>query len=229
MLLTKIAVGCMAAGLFVSSLFGAGDKKEPLAAADIKLPKPAYVGTPKNVPEGVAKPTDKPREKPMWPAGATNLAAKKPVSSSDKEPIIGSLSQITDGDKEATEGSYVELNPGPQWVQLDLGKKADICGIVVWHRHAEPRVYKAVVVQVCNDPDFIGDVKTVFNNDKENALGMGLGKDPEFVEYFEGWLIDIYKTGAQVQGRYIRLHSKGNTSDEQNHYTEVEVWGKDAK
>ena len=28
-----------------------------------------------------------------------------------------------------------------------------------------------------------------------------------------------------VKGRYVRLWSKGNTSDDQNHYTEVEVWG----
>jgi hypothetical protein len=72
-------------------------------------------------------------------------------------------------------------------------------------------------------------VKTVFNNDKENASGMGLGKDPEYVEYFEGWLIDIHKSGGGAQGRYVRLYSKGSTSDDQNHYTEVEVWAKDAK
>ena len=29
-----------------------------------------------------------------------------------------------------------------------------------------------------------------------------------------------------VKGRYVRLYSNGNTSDELNHYTEVEVYGK---
>jgi hypothetical protein len=29
-----------------------------------------------------------------------------------------------------------------------------------------------------------------------------------------------------AKGRYVRLHSQGNTSDEMNHYIEVEVYGK---
>ena len=29
-----------------------------------------------------------------------------------------------------------------------------------------------------------------------------------------------------VSARYVRLYSNGNTSDELNHYTEVEVYGK---
>jgi len=229
MKLAKLAIGFTALGLVLALVASAEDKKEDLAPADIKIPKPAYVGTPKNVPPGVVKPSGKPREKVMWPAGAANLALKKTVTSSDKEPIIGSLPQITDGDKEATEGSYVELGPGLQWVQIDLGKKADIYGFLIWHHHADPRVYKDVVVQVSDDPDFIDGVKTVFNNDKDNSSGLGLGTDPEYVEYYEGWLIDLYKKGAPAQGRYVRLYSKGNTNDDQNHYTEVEVWGKEAK
>jgi hypothetical protein len=28
-----------------------------------------------------------------------------------------------------------------------------------------------------------------------------------------------------VTGRYVRCYSKGSTADDQNHYTEVEVYG----
>jgi len=192
-----------------------------LAPLDIKLPRPAYVGTPKNLPAHVKKPTGKPRPPFLAPKGCVNLALKRPVTSSDKEPVIGSLSQITDGDKEGTEGNWVELAPGLQWVQIDLGKKCAIYAIVVWHHHADPRVYHDVVIQVSDDQDFINDVKTVFNNDSDNSSGLGIGKDMEYAEYYEGELIDA----KGVEGRYVRLYSRGNTSDDQNHYTEVEVWG----
>ena len=80
-----------------------------------------------------------------------------------------------------------------------------------------------MVVQVSDDPDFISNVKTIFNNDFENITGLGIGQDFQFFEQFEGKLIEA-KGGAK--GRYVRLYSKGSTADDQNHYTEVEVWGK---
>ena len=36
----------------------------------------------------------------------------------------------------------------------------------------------------------------------------------------------IVISGEGVKGRYVRLYSKGNTANEMNHYTEVEVFGK---
>ena len=86
-------------------------------------------------------------------------------------------------------------------------------------------MYRDVVVQVSDDPDFISGVKTIFNNDQDNSAGLGIGKDREYFESDEGKLID----GAGVKGRYVRCYSKGNTSDAQNHYIEVEVWGKAGK
>ncbi len=90
-------------------------------ALPIVLPKPAYTETPKNLPPGVKveKPHGK-REAFLAPKGAVNLALKKPVTSSESDPVIGSLDMITDGNKDATEGSYVELGRGLQWVQIDL-------------------------------------------------------------------------------------------------------------
>jgi hypothetical protein len=35
--------------------------------------------------------------------------------------------------------------------------------------------------------------------------------------------------GKGATGRYVRLYSNGNTSDELNHYIEVEVFGQPAK
>ena len=206
-----------AAGLFALVLGGmAGAEDAPL---DIKIPKPAYIGTKKDLPPGlgrVEKLTEKPRSPFLAPKGCRNLAIKRPVTSSDAAPIIGKLEQVTDGDKEGTEGSWVELAPGAQWVQIDLGQQAQIYAIVVWHYHGEPRVYKGVVVQVSSDADFINNVQTVFNNDQDNAVGLGLGDDLQYFEHCEGKLMNT----KGVKGRYVRLWSRGNTTDDQNHYTE---------
>ena len=48
----------------------------------------------------------------LVPAGTTNLAMGKKVTSSDSEPVVGTLDLVTDGDKEGDEGSWVELGPG---------------------------------------------------------------------------------------------------------------------
>lgn len=197
-----------------------------LVAIDIKLPKPAFAGTPKNIPAGttVEKAPDKPRPPFMAPPGTKNLAAGKKVTASDAAPVIGELTMVTNGDKEAADGSYVELGPGLQWVQIDLGAAAFIAAIVVWHSHGDPRVYHDVVVQACDDPDFIKDIVTLYNNDHDNSAGLGVGKDREYFETFEGRLMP----GKGAKARYVRLYSKGCTADELNRYTEVEIFGQPA-
>ncbi|MCB0260329.1 MAG: hypothetical protein KDE62_11525, partial [Calditrichaeota bacterium] len=137
-------------------------------------------------------------------------------------PVIGEVEMITDGDKDAAEGSYVELGPFLQHVTIDLGQKSDIYAIVVWHFHKQPRVYFDVIVQVADDADFITNVHTLFNNDHDNSAGLGVGKDKHYVETSEGRLIDA----KGVQARYVRLYSNGNTGNDLNHYIEVEVHGK---
>jgi len=192
-------------------------------ALEIKLPKPLFVGTPKNIKStNLEKPL--PGKRPIYqvPAGTVLLSAGKKVTSSDAAPIIGSLELVTDSDKEAGDGSIVELGPGKQYVQIDLGKPAQIAALVVWHYHQDARVYRDVVVQVAEDPDFIMGVTTVFNNDDDNSSGLGAGKDKEYLETYEGKLID----GKGAKGRYVRLYSNGNTSNDANHYIEVEVYGK---
>jgi hypothetical protein len=160
----------------------------------------------------------------LVPAGTTNLARGKKVTASDKDPTMGSLDLITDGDKEADEGSWVELGPGKQWIQIDLENIADIYALMVWHFHSQERVYLDVVVQVSDDPKFETGVTTIYNNDSANELGLGAGKDRPYIETYQGKLIDA----KGVKGRYVRLYSKGNTTNKLNHYIEVEVFGKPA-
>jgi len=191
-----------------------------------ELPKPLFVGTP--VPINVPKlepPIKGKRPDFMVPAGTVNLSSNKTVTSSVTEPINGTLDLITDGDKAGDEGSFVELNPGKQWVQIDLGKEANIYALFIWHFHSQERVYMDVVAQVSDDPTFAKGVTTVYNNDSANELGLGAGKDLNYIESYQGKLVDA----KGVKGRYVRLYSKGNTTDKLNHYIEVEVWGKPAE
>ena len=189
------------------------------------LPKPLYVGTPVpiTVPNLEPKLTGK-RPDFLVPAGTTNLAKGKKVTASDNEPVVGTLDLLTDGDKEGDEGSWVELAPGKQWVQIDLAKRATISAVLIWHFHSQARVYRDVVVQVSDDPTFNSGVNTIFNSDFSNELGLGAGKNQNYIETYQGKLIDA--KGAT--GRYVRLYSNGNTSNKLNHYIEVEVWGKPA-
>ena len=153
----------------------------------------------------------------MVPAGTVNLAKSKKVTSSDSD-TIDPLDLVTDGDKAGDSGSWVELKPGKQWVQIDLEKSANIYAIAVWHFHAEfARVYRDVVVQVSDDPKFEKTVATVYDNSVN-------GKDRPYIETHFGKLMDT----KGVKGRYVRLYSKGNTTNGRNHYIEVEVFGKPA-
>ena len=195
-------------------------KLEPIP---IKLPKPMFIGTPQNLGvEKLEKPLGKPRPPFLAPAGTKNVALGKSVSSTDDEPVIGEIEMITDGDKEAMDGSFVELGPFEQHVTIDLGAKHEIYAIVMWHFHKQPRIYFDVILQVSNDHDFITNVKTLFNNDIDNSSGQGVGNDLHYVETAEGKLIDAKGT----QARYIRLYTNGNNSNDLNHWIEVEAWGR---
>jgi len=212
--------------LVLASTAGAGYGEEALENLQIELPKPMFVGTPKNiVSANLERSTGKAREPFLAPKGTTNVALNKPVTSSDMAPIIGELALVTDADKEGADGSYVELGPGKQWVQIDLQKDYNIYAIVIWHFHAQARAVHDVAVQVADDPDFITNVRTVFNNDHDNTSGLGIGKDKEYVETNEGKLIDAKGEKA----RYVRLYSNGSTAGDLNHYVEVDVYGKPAE
>ncbi len=191
---------------------------------DIELPAPAFRGTPKPAAEpNLEEPLGKPRPPFLAPEGTVNLARGKPVIASDPMPAAGEVDFVTDGDKEASDFGYLELRSGPEWVQIDLGQRATVYAVLFWHNHAEARVYRDVVVQVSDDPDFL-EAYTVFNNDYDNSSGLGVGPDKGYVETSEGKLVDA----KGVEGRYVRLYSNGNHMENKNHYTEVEVFGKPA-
>lgn len=188
-----------------------------------QLPKPLFVGTPVplNVPN-LEPPTKGKRPDFMVPAGTINLAKNKKVTASDDNPDVGTLDMIVDGDKDGSEGSWVELGPGKQWVQIDLARDVNIFAVLIWHFHSQARVYRDVVAQISDDATFKSGVTTIFNSDFHNELGLGTGKDMSYIETYQGKLIDA----KGVKGRYVRLYSNGNTANKLNHYIEVEVWGK---
>jgi len=185
-----------------------------------------FEGTPQNLAvPNLQKPLGRPRDPFLAPTGVTNVAKGKKVTSSDMEPVIGELEQVTDGDKKGAEGSFVELGPGVQHVTIDLGAPHEVFAILFWHFHKTPRVYLDVVVQVADDAAFKKNVRTLFDNDHDNTSGLGAGKDMNYVETAEGKLVDAKGSRA----RYIRLYSKGNNASDLNHYVEVEVFGRPAK
>ena len=206
---------------------GCGDRKGSSGgtvggvALAIDFPPELIEGTPKamKVPNLVQVPEKAPTF--LVPKDAVLLSKDKKVTSSDDNPIIGELKLITDGDKQAGEGYFVELLEGPQWVQIDLEKSATLNAICAWHYHSQKRAYKGVIIQVSDDAEFKTGVTTVYNNDYENVCALGMGPDNPYVESRFGLIAD----GKNAKGRYVRLYSNGNTSNEMNHYIEVEVYG----
>ena len=201
----------------------AQDAQEEMVELQITLPRPMFAGQPHPVmSDNLGPDSGKPRPPFMVPSGTRLLSLGADVSASD-EPLIGKLTMVTDGNKEATcEDGFVEFTPGLQWVQVDLGRTYEIQAIVVWlsHRH-RVRAYRDVIVRVSDDPDFVEYVE-LFNNDHDNTSGLGAGSDYEYVETNEGRLIDAKATRA----RYVRVYSNGNTSNDMNHMIEVEVYGR---
>lgn len=216
---TEAAAGEAAAATAPPSGPGGTPGGVPLVTA---LPPELIEGTPKpmKVPNLVQAPTKDPEF--LVPAGTTLLSKGKKVTSSDENPIIGDLTLITDGDKDAGEGYFVELLDGKQWVQIDLEKTSEISAIWLWHFHSQKRAYNDVVIQISDDAEFKTGVSTVYNNDYDDSSAFGKGSDNPYVESRFGLIADA--KGAK--GRYVRLYSKGNTSNDMNHYIEVEVFGK---
>jgi hypothetical protein len=217
---------CLFAAAVLAALTPALGAAE-LAPLPVQLPDAGYEGTPKDMPPDTTaeKPTGKPRPPFMAPKGVVNVAAGKPVTSSDTSPISGDIKQITDGKKQAWDENVVLLRKKTQWVQVDLGGQTELYAILVWHEHKTPVVYRDVIVQVSDDPEFKTGVQTLFNNDQDNSSGLGVGTDREYFENYEGKLMDAKGTKA----RYVRCFTKGNTDHALNGYVEVEAFGLPAK
>ena len=94
----------------ISLTVGFGKWVIPILLKELELPKAMFVGTPTNMNiEKLEKPLGKPIVPFLAPKGVTNVALGKSVTSTDDMPIIGDVEYITDGDKDADEGYFVEL------------------------------------------------------------------------------------------------------------------------
>jgi hypothetical protein len=226
--LARHAVGAAVACLLLSlpraaaqAPAAAGGQK--LVPLPIVLPQPVFEGTPRNLKvPNLEPPRYKARAPFLAPEGVKNVARRKPVTSSDSNPIVGELPMITDGDRTGEEFSYVELAPGRQHVTIDLGAPHEIYAVLFWHFHNSPRIYFDVIVQVADDAAFTKNVRTLFNNDHDNTLKMGAGTEMNYIETSEGRLVDAKGTTA----RYVRLWSNGNNANTLNDYVEIEVYGR---
>lgn len=201
------------------------DTEGSLKPGQIKLttefPPSVVEGSPRPMPMPQLVPVPKGPPTLVVPKETVLLSKGKPVTSSDDFPIIGDLSMVTDGVKDSGEGYFIELLNGLQWVQIDLQQSATIHAVWIWHFHSQRRAYHDVIVQVSDDPEFRKGVTTVYNNDYDNSAKMGVGKDNPYIESNYGLLVNA----KGVSGRYVRLYSNGNTTNELNHYVEVEVFG----
>jgi hypothetical protein len=220
------ARSCAGAFFFVSVLALAPvqwAQEQKLVPIPIELPKPGLEGTPQNL--RVAN-LEKPFKRGPFlaPPGVVNVAKGKKVTCSDREVPAEDLEMITDGDKTLVDGNYVELGPGVQHITIDLGAIHEIYAVLFWHYFA-PRVYFDVVVQIAEDAAFTRNVQTVFSNDTENKTKTGVGNGLNYLESFQGKLVDA----KGVRGRYVRLYSNGNNANALNHYIEVEVFGRPAR
>lgn len=196
--------------------------EETKEALPVALPPPYFASTPLDYEnEHYEGPIFKPRPPFLAPKGGVLLSEGKPVTSSVK-PNYGKLEQIVDGKIGPEQDRAVELGPGLQWVQIDLGKQAELYAVAAWHFYFNTRVYFDVVVRIADDAEFTKNVQTIYNNDYDNSTKLGVGENKEYADTFEGRIFDA----KGLKGRYVRLYSNGNTTDECNHYIEVQVFGK---
>ena len=177
---------------------------------------PAPKGVPNLMPETKKFPTY------LVPEGTVLLSKGKKVTGSDEMPMFTDYPIITDGEKDTGEGYFIELMGDTQWIQIDLEKSDPLYAVIIWHFHGQKRVYHDVIVQISDDPEFKTGVTTIYNNDYDNSSNLGKGSDRPYIESRYGLLVN----GKGIKGRYVRCYSNGSSTNDVNHYIEVEVFGK---
>jgi hypothetical protein len=193
---------------------------EPLV---LKLPMPAMKSGSFVLPAGpnIEPYSDQPPPPFLVPKGVKNVAAGRPVITSVK-PFTGQPSQVTDGRKEAYDSDMVQMKQGTQWIQVDLGEDYAIYAIAMWHDHRYwTQTMHDVILQVSDDPAFQNGVTTLFNNDRDNSSGIGIGTDLEYFETKFGRIVD----GKGTKARYVRSYTNGSNLSRLNSWQELEVYG----
>jgi hypothetical protein len=187
---------------------------------ELELPRPLYTGTPKDLFSPRLELPDFKHESVRIPADASNVALGKLVTSDVQDPTLGSLDLVTDGSREGQYDQVLELPDGAHYLQIDLEAPHAIYAVAVWHYHAEARIYYDIVVQIAEDPSFLSETVTLFNNDHDNSVGKGIGADREYIESANG---KVLQANGEI-GTYLRLYSNGNTTNDMNHYIEVAIY-----
>jgi len=150
----------------------------------------------------------------------TNLA--KGIVPTASSTGWSSLAAATDGTKSVSNYADSGSASGLQYIQLNLGKQSEISSIKLWHYFGNPRIYRDVIVQLSNDPNFSSGVTTVYNNDTNNSAGRGTGSNSEYGESSGGLTINFNTVTAQ----YVRCYSNGSSVNNYNHVSEIEVYNK---
>ena len=147
------------------------------------------------------------REVQWLPMAATNLAIGKPVTCGAADgPLIGDLTMLTDNDPRSGDFDFVELDPGPQWVQVDLGESHELYAIGVWHYYRNGHVFIDVIVQIADDAELTKNVRTPFNNDDDNSAGQGEGEDETYIATPWPELVTARQpNGDPSRARYVRV------------------------
>ena len=182
-----IAAGFLA-GLAASASAQTAAPEQGKEELKLQLPKPMFVGTPRNINSpNLEKVTGKSRGPFFVPTGTTLLSLNKPVTSSDTQPVIGERG-LPHGRREVGRRRLLRRARPRQAVgRRSTSERPHLLNaVLVWHYHAQARVYRDVVVQVSDDKDFVTGVTTVFNNDHDNSSGLGIGKDKEYIETDRG-------------------------------------------
>ncbi|MBT3278055.1 MAG: FMN-binding protein [Phycisphaerales bacterium] len=168
--------------------------------------------------------------------GAKNVAKGKPVISNKTPMGTGKLTAVTDGKiacdtlekvfmltDDAAEGYGDDEIPS---VTVDLGKEYKVEGVCVWHNYQRPIVYEGVVVLVSTDKDFPNDpakTKIVYNNDYNDDVELGAGKNELFPASMMGEMVRVGKLGTGRKVRYVRVYTYGVLNDFSSYPAFLEV------
>ena len=163
---------------------------------------------------------------------ADNLALNKDISAKWTEDNSSAaysndrpMSMAVDGQKDSTTTNYGEFgedgNTNSAYLEIDLGKISDVESINLYRYWADSRTYNGTVIALSQFEDFT-DPTIVYNSDKENKHGFGIGSDETYEESADGKTITL----AQLtKARYIRVYMHGSDNGTTNHVVEVEVMG----
>src|SRR3974377_2294700 len=96
----NLSLGLLVGSFLVAQGLQAADSGDTVPL-NIKLPAPAFKGTPKDIQlSSFVEPlSDKPRPAMMVPEGLKNIAQGAKITCSDKNATSSTLEKITDGDK----------------------------------------------------------------------------------------------------------------------------------